>query len=565
MKKITFLVVALCAAIFVNAASVTLTMKDYAAASFTSAGGVSVTTAVGSGVTPPAYNATAFDLRVYANGTIVITSPEAMTRISFGISPKGEFRLAPVAASVGSVVVKGDPDFTAVWTGNAKTVTFTVGAQADYGKDGSAKAGQLCFTTLDIVTNGEGGGTDPIDPDPTSDFEMAEAEMVYYPSYSSAEGYNFATSLFSDMTWGADAETGYSIPTSEGNYFSLDMYAVTATSFVGTYTFDASDSYVAGTFGAEYSVWVNVSATGVETELALTAGTITITNNGAGYTFNYSLTDANSIVHTGNYAFGTEVVGIYDEEGNDYSGSINDEPGEDPGEDPVTYFEMFEADVTYFDSYSSASGYNFFIALYSDMTWEENTETGYLVPTSEGSEILLDLYAATATSFVGTYTFDALDTSLAGTFSAGYSAWVNVNTAGVETQVNLTGGTVTVAANGGGVYTITYSLTDINSVVHNGSLTYSPAIVDENDIDYSGSINDDGTAISHVEASLEVYTRGGNIVVPAEAGQRIVIYNMMGQTIYNGIAQGGETTITGLSNNHVLMVRAGNKTAKVVL
>ena len=142
MKKITFLVVALCAAIFVNAASVTLTMKDYAATSFTSAGGVSVTTAVGSGVTPPAYNVTAFDLRVYANGTIVITSPEAMTSISFGISPKGEFRLAPVAASVGSVVVKGDPDFTAVWTGNAKTVTFTVGAQADYGKDGSAQAGQ---------------------------------------------------------------------------------------------------------------------------------------------------------------------------------------------------------------------------------------------------------------------------------------------------------------------------------------------------------------------------------------------------------------------------------------
>ena len=399
MKKITFLLVALCATVFANAADYTLTMSDYAATSFTSQDGVfTVATAQNTGASAPAYNTTALDLRVYANGSITITSTEAMTNISFVISTKGEFRLASLTSNVGSVAVTGTPDFTAVWSGDATSVTITVGAQADYGTDGNTKAGQLCFTAINITTNGEGGGT--VDPEPTADFEMVEAEFVYYADYSSTDGQNFMVNLYSDMTWEENAETGGYVPTSEGNYFSLDVYTASASSFVGTYTFDANDTYMAGTFGNEYSSWVNVSAAGVETALTLTAGTITITSNGAGlgYTVVYSLTDQNATVHTGTYSLGADVVGIYDQDGNDYSASISD-----------------------------------------------------------------------------------------------------------------------------------------------------------------------GTAICNVEASLEVYTRNGNIVVPAEAGQRIEVYNMMGQTIYSGVAQNAETTISGLAAQQVLVVRAGNKTAKVVL
>ena len=399
MKKITFLLVALCATVFANAADYTLTMSDYAATSFTSQDGVfTVATAQNTGASAPAYNTTALDLRVYANGSITITSTEAMTNISFVISTKGEFRLASLTSNVGSVAVTGTPDFTAVWSGDATSVTITVGAQADYGTDGNTKAGQLCFTAINITTNGEGGGT--VDPEPTADFEMVEAEFVYYADYSSTDGQNFMVNLYSDMTWEENAETGGYVPTSEGNYFSLDVYTASASSFVGTYTFDANDTYMAGTFGNEYSAWVNVSAAGVETSLTLTAGTITITSNGAGlgYTVVYSLTDQNATVHTGTYSLGADVVGIYDQDGNDYSASISD-----------------------------------------------------------------------------------------------------------------------------------------------------------------------GTAICNVEASLEVYTRNGNIVVPAEAGQRIEVYNMMGQTIYSGVAQNAETTISGLAAQQVLIVRAGNKTAKVIL
>ena len=230
-------------------------------------------------------------------------------------------------------------------------------------------------------------------------------------------------------------------------------------------------------------------------------------------------------------------------------------------------FDMAEAEFVYFASYSSEDGQNFYTSLYSDMTWGEDAETGYSVPTSEGNYMYLDAYAATTTSFVGTYTFDADDTYAAGTFSAGYSGWVNVDASGVETDLALTAGTVTITNNGAG-YTVVYSVTDENSTVHTGTYAFDSSvfgIYDEDGNDYSATIVDDATAISHVEASLEVYTRNGNIVVPAEAGQRVEVYNMMGQTVYNGIAQSGETVIAGLSTQQVLVVRAGNKTAKVIL
>lgn len=383
MKKITFLLVALCATLFTNAANYTLTMSDYAAVSFTSTDGVfTVATAQGAGASAPVYNTTALDLRVYANNTLTITSPEAMTSISFGISPKGEFRLAPVAASVGSVVVKGDPDFTAVWTGNAKTVTFTVGAQADYGKDGSAKAGQLCFTTLDIVTNGEGGGTDPIDPDPTTDFPIVGAQATYYgTTYSTQE--NFAIDLYSDLQFDTD---GY--PTVDGVWASFDLFTTNANSFAGTYTVGEDD--VVGHAGTTYSYWSTMVGTDTTTS-ELASGSITI-------------------------------------------------------------------------------------------------------------------------------------------------VWVS-----------------------GNLYNVTFDVTDANSVKHTGTVNNVEILA------YTEAGEDYTVAISHVEASLEVYTRNGNIVVPAEAGQRIEVYNMMGQTIYSGVAQNAETTISGLAAQQVLVVRAGNKTAKVIL
>ena len=384
MKKITFLLVALCAAIFVNAASVTLTMKDYAAASFTSAGGIVVAAEQATGASAPVYNETAFDLRVYANNTLTITSPEAMTSISFGISPKGEFRLASLTSNVGSVAVTGTPDFTAVWSGDATSVTITVGAQADYGTDGNAKAGQLCFTAINITTNGEGGGT--VDPEPTADFPIVGAQATYYgTTYSTQE--NFAIDLYSDLQFDTD---GY--PTVDGVWASFDLFTTNANSFAGTYTVGEDD--VVGNIGTTYSSWTTMVGTDATTS-ELASGSITI-------------------------------------------------------------------------------------------------------------------------------------------------VWVS-----------------------GNLYNVTYDVTDANSVKHAGTINNVEILAyTEAGEDYT--VNN-SNAIAHVEASLEVYTSNGNIVVPAEAGQRIEVYNMMGQTLYSGMAQNAETTISGLATQQVLVVRAGNKTAKVVL
>jgi hypothetical protein len=158
MKKIFSLFAAVLFAGSMMAETVTLTMADFAATSFTDqTSGISVATAKNGGGTEPAYNATGKDLRIYAKGSITISSAQNITGISFTISTQGKKRLAPLTADAGSVTVKGDPDFTAEWTGSAKSVTLTVGDKADYGTDGSSKAGQLDFTA--IVVTLEAGDT----------------------------------------------------------------------------------------------------------------------------------------------------------------------------------------------------------------------------------------------------------------------------------------------------------------------------------------------------------------------------------------------------------------------
>lgn len=157
MKKFTFFVAALCATMMASAATTTLTMSDFKAVTG-SKNGIEFTLDKGEGSSAPVYNETAGDLRAYANNTITIKCTENMTSISFEVSKKGQYRLAPLTATTGTCEVKGKPDFTAVWNGSANEVVITVGAKADYGTDGNTKAGQLCFNSF-TVTTGEGGET----------------------------------------------------------------------------------------------------------------------------------------------------------------------------------------------------------------------------------------------------------------------------------------------------------------------------------------------------------------------------------------------------------------------
>ena len=179
MKKFFSIFAAVLFAGSMMAETVTLKMEDYAATSFTG-NGITVSTAKNTGSTEPAYNATGKDLRIYAKGSITISAEANITAISFTISTQGKKRLAPLTVNVGTVTVKGTPDFTATWIGSAKEVIFTVGDKADYGTDGNSKAGQLDFTEIEVTLE-EGSApavSTPVITGAASFYETAEISIA---------------------------------------------------------------------------------------------------------------------------------------------------------------------------------------------------------------------------------------------------------------------------------------------------------------------------------------------------------------------------------------------------
>ncbi len=134
-----------------------VSMESLAAASGI-VGNYEFSTAKNNGSTPPTYNTNGKDLRIYAKGSVTISSSTAMTGIVFNLSSQGKKRLAPITASTGTIATQASGDEIVTWTGSATSVTFTVGDNADYGSE-SSKAGQLCFLSVDITTGSGSGGT----------------------------------------------------------------------------------------------------------------------------------------------------------------------------------------------------------------------------------------------------------------------------------------------------------------------------------------------------------------------------------------------------------------------
>ncbi len=135
--------------------------------------GISFTTAKNAGQTTPAYNANGQDFRIYAKGSITISSAVGnMKSIVFNISTQGLKRLAPITADKGTIAAQASGDKTVTWTGDATSVTLTVGDKADYGTE-SSKAGQLCFTDF-VVTVGA------VDPTYVEQPVISPATGTYY-------------------------------------------------------------------------------------------------------------------------------------------------------------------------------------------------------------------------------------------------------------------------------------------------------------------------------------------------------------------------------------------------
>lgn len=103
--------------------------------------GFTVTIDKKAGTTNPAFRDDN-SVRCYANAEVTITSATPMTKIVVNPSADAKFRFTTFTPSVGEVAYD-QTAYTITWTGNATTVSFTVGEKATMGTDGAAKSGQI--------------------------------------------------------------------------------------------------------------------------------------------------------------------------------------------------------------------------------------------------------------------------------------------------------------------------------------------------------------------------------------------------------------------------------------
>ena len=119
---------------------------------------IDAVTSIESGSSVPSYNNSNADLRVYANGTMTLSTTDGTNfeNIVFTIpsSGNGQKRLAPITASEGAVTLDNSA-WTVTWTGSASEVTFTVGAKSDWGTE-SGKAGRFVVSAMEVTTGGAG-------------------------------------------------------------------------------------------------------------------------------------------------------------------------------------------------------------------------------------------------------------------------------------------------------------------------------------------------------------------------------------------------------------------------
>lgn len=201
-----------------------------------------------SGSTAPTYNANGKDYRVYAKGTFTVTAAQDMTKIEFTVSKAGFKRLAEITASTGTIAAQSVVDASAnegdvfvTWTGNSKSVIFTVGDKSIYGTDGDSKAGQLDFIKLDIV--GGGNYTDtPVEP--------AEPNYEKVNAISNGEAAVFVAggkySVLFDKNYGYMSAEAIPAGSSESAFAGNADAAMTFTAVTGGWNITTSTGRVLG-------------------------------------------------------------------------------------------------------------------------------------------------------------------------------------------------------------------------------------------------------------------------------------------------------------------------------
>lgn len=316
MKKFLVLLVGLFITVFAHSKTVILTMSDYAATSLSDKN-LSVTTSKGTGYTNPAYNTTSGDLRIYANGTITISSTDTahITSIVFDLSYQGQQQLAELTPTNGTVFQASAPA-EASWTGYTDAVTFTVGSKAVFGTKPS-DAGQLCFLSLRITTTAQGADEDDCTLDLTQEFDIVKGHAIFYPQSGTALK-SFYLQIFSDFVMEYEASTNdWVIVSGNGAFYTFDIYPSTERSFVGTYTSAIGDNKLGG-LGVKNQSSLIIHKCNNAVQSFLKSGSVTITwVRDNLYNVTYDVTDEATNRHSHTW---TEIpINGYDANGGAYT------------------------------------------------------------------------------------------------------------------------------------------------------------------------------------------------------------------------------------------------------
>lgn len=224
-------------------------------------GEFTLSASVGSGKNTPKYYTNGTNLRFYHGNSFTISGAK-MTEINFDASYNNSGTVTP---SVGTY----DHE-TKVWTGDATSVTFTIGTSGD------ATNGQYRIVAIGVnqdasgEESGGGGGGEP--PAPTGEHATFDLSQLY--SYMGENESDEFTSLTGyGLSLSAVTGSGSNAPTMFQNGYSLRLYLGNKLTIAGSnitrvdFTFDTTKP---GTFSANSGTMGDTTWTGSTNSLVLT-------------------------------------------------------------------------------------------------------------------------------------------------------------------------------------------------------------------------------------------------------------------------------------------------------
>ena len=135
------------------------------------------------GSTNPQYHAATAALRLYAKNDLTISGKE-IEKIVFTLAEDAKYRYTTFTPSVGAMATQAKGDTEMTWTGDASSITFTVGEKATLGEDGDTKAGQIRISKIEIFV--KGGGDTPNPPQPGEGYSSLAEWMQAKPAADEA-------------------------------------------------------------------------------------------------------------------------------------------------------------------------------------------------------------------------------------------------------------------------------------------------------------------------------------------------------------------------------------------